>query len=108
MRIGRLNKKVTLLKPISEDDEMGGRGVSEWRTAAEVWAEFARPRTTAVGVEGGVASVQTQEVKIRWHKDVAPGWRLSHGEELRDIEHVFSTNRCETVLVTRLVEYAAP
>lgn len=108
MRAGKLNKKITLLKPIAEDDGMGGRGVTEWQPAAEVWAEFMRPRTSAVGVDGGVASVQTQEVKIRWRPDVIPGWRLKYGAELREIEHVFSTNRRETFLVTRLVEYPAP
>lgn len=108
MKAGRLDKKITLLSPVAEDDGMGGRGVTEWRTETDVWAEFMRPRTSAVDVDGGVASVQTQEVKIRWRPDVVPGWRLKYGKELREIEHVFSTNRRETFLVTRLVEYPAP
>lgn len=108
MRIGKLNKKITLLKPIAEDDNMGGRDITEWQQVAEVWAEFLRPRTTTVGVDGGIASVQTQEIKIRWRSDVVPGWRLKYGNETRDIEHVFSTNRRETVLFTRIAEYPAP
>lgn len=108
MKIGRLDRKVTLFKPNAEDDGMGGRGISEWLSAADVWAEFMRPRTAAVGVDGGVASVQVQEIKIRWRSDVAPGWRLKYGGELWEIEHVFSANRRETSLVARLVEYPAP
>lgn len=108
MRSGKLNRKIALLKPISEEDGMGGRGILEWRTAAEVWAEFVRPRTSAVGVEGGVASVQSQEVRIRWRKDVIPGWRLKYVGELREIEHVYSLNRRMTTLVTRLIAYPVP
>lgn len=108
MRIGKLDKKIILLKPIAEEDGMGGCYIAEWQQVAEVWAEFMRPRTTTVGVDGGIASVQTQEIKIRWRSDVAPGWRLKYGNETREIEHVFSINRRETVLFTRIAEYPAP
>lgn len=109
MRGGRLDKLITLLKPVAVDDDMGGRGVDEWQEVAAVWAEFIRPRLAVTGVDGGIASVQTQEIKIRRRTDVIPGWRLKYGDETRDIEHVDSSvSRNETLLATRIADYGAP
>lgn len=108
MRAGKLDKLVSLLEPIADDDNMGGRGVEEWQPVAKVWADFLKPRVATIGTDGGIASVQTQEIRIRWRSDVAPGWRLQYGKEVRDIEHVFSTNRRETILITRIADYMAP
>lgn len=108
MKIGNLDRLVTLLRPTATEDGMGGRNIDEWEEVATVWAEFHRPRTSQVAVEGGIASVQTMEVKIRMREDVAPGWRMRFENDLRDIEHVYAIDRRETFLVTRLVEYGAP
>lgn len=108
MRGGKLDRLITLLKPVAVDDDMGGRGIPEWQEVAAVWAEFIRPRLLVTGVDGGIASVQTQEIKIRKRADVVPGWRIKYDGETRDIEHVHAIARNEMFLVTRVADYGAP
>lgn len=109
MRGGKLDKLITLLRPVAVDDDMGGRGIDEWQEVAKVWAEFIRPRLLVTGVDGGIASVQVQEIKIRRRTDVVPGWRVKYGDEIREIEHVDSSvTRSETSLTTRITDYGAP
>ena len=106
MKIGKLDKLITLRKPELIDDGSGGfkpAGANKFVDAGKVWAEFKTPKFTTQEVVGAVASVGIREIKIRYRADVVKGWRVLYGSEVMNVNHVYHIGRSETVLVVKEV-----
>ena len=103
MNIGKMDKRVTLLKPVRTPDGQGGRK-KDFEPVATVWAEFRKPKLVTAEMTGAVISDMTQEISIRYRTDVKRGWRALYGDRVFDIIHPpYDYNRENTILVCREV-----
>lgn len=62
--IGKMDKRITIIKPMYSSDGMGGRKSDEIRVAT-VWAEFLRARIMPGNIQGAPAIQVTQQIRIR-------------------------------------------
>jgi SPP1 family predicted phage head-tail adaptor len=81
---GKLDRLVTLLKPIYKDvyqDE-----ISDWEVVAQVWAAV----MPSVGVEtdtgGRTQEVVTTTIQIRYRADIDARWRIQDGPVVYQIK----------------------
>lgn len=102
MIIGRLNRRIELLRPGRQPDGQGGY-YQNWPTAATVWAEFKKPSLSVAEVNGALASEVTREISVRYRTDVRRGWRVVCAGRTYEILHTYDYGREATVLVCREV-----
>lgn len=105
MNPGRRDRKITIERPVSTQDDQGGR-TKTWRTVCTAWGEFIRPRVNTAVVQGGVAAVVTQEIVIP-ACDVRPGYRVVYGERIYRVLGVSADDRRYVTLVCEEVEHHA-
>lgn len=91
MIIGKHNKLIELWKPVSEDDDQGGR-IDTMTLEQSVWAEFKRPRFSNSEFQGTPATVITQGISIRDIAGIRRGWDVHYGSV---VYHVIDVDRTE-------------
>ena len=102
MRIGKMNRRITLLKPVREEDEYGG-AKTVYISTCTLWAEFLRPNFREQTLEGaGSAVILTQGIRLR-PIEVEKEWRVECGERLYNVLHVDASVPSEIILTTHLV-----
>jgi len=105
--IGKLDKRIKLLRPNLIPDGAGGfkpiPGSDKFVVVTTVWAEFLKPRVATLVETGAVISEMTREIKIRNRADVRKGWRIGWGNKTFDVLHTYETERDATMLVCREV-----
>lgn len=103
MRIGKMNRRITLLKPVREEDEYGG-AKTVYISTCTLWAEFLRPNFREQTLEGtGSAVILTQGIRLR-SVEVEKEWRVECGERLYNVLHVDASVPSEIILTTQEVE----
>lgn len=101
--IGKMDKRITIIKPMYSSDGMGGRKSDEIRVAT-VWAEFLRARITTTEIQGTVATEVTQGIRIRKSNiGIKKGWNVSCGDSNYDVLHVETIGQ-EIILTCKGVE----
>ena len=70
MRIGLMRQKVTIQKPLSSDDSMGGEGFDGWQDIAEAWANVMPSRADIRYQAAAVNEAISHLVTIRWTQTV--------------------------------------
>jgi len=106
MIIGKMDKRITLQKPMMIPDGSGGwkpAGTNKFVDAVTVWAEFKIPKFTTTEVAGAVSSVALKEIKIRFNSEAMKGWRIVYGTNTMAVDHVYHIARSETVMVVKEV-----
>lgn len=94
---GRLNERVSLLRPVLTQDA-AGQSVTTWELAALVWAELLPLRSTERFAAAAVQQENTLKVRIRRRTDVNGTWRLEHKGRGYDITGVLPYGRAHTEL----------
>lgn len=103
MNIGKMNRRVTLMKPTKVPDGQGGRKTT-YEPVATVWAEFRTPKLAMGEEAGAIVSDMTREISIRYRTDVCRGWRVLYGDRIFDVIHPpYDYNKENTILVCREV-----
>lgn len=103
MRIGKMNRRITLLKPVREEDEYGGAKIVYILTCT-LWAEFLRPNFREQTLEGdGSAVILTQGIRLR-PIEVEKEWHVVCGEHVYIVLHVDTSVPGEIILTTQEVE----
>jgi len=98
MNIGKMDKRVKLLRPTLGEDT--GFGATATWEEIEVWAEFTRPRFNSGALVGsGDATVITQGIRIR-RRAVDKGWKVRYGNTEYQVLHVDESVPGETMLTT--------
>ena len=97
MRIGDLSKRVSLEKPVSVSDGMGGFTVS-WVTDSIVWAAL-WPTSANERIQANAPTlVISHRVRIRYHGTIAPDWRLKYGNRYLSVVSIVNTNESDRQL----------
>ena len=102
MIIGRMNWRLSLLKPVKTPDGMGGFKTS-WESAGSVWAEFRTPNTKELSAMGTMVSDLIRPISIRRHKDIRRGWRALNQGRTYEVLHTYELDLETTMLICREV-----
>lgn len=105
MNPGAREYQLTLKKPVSTADAMGGRAKT-WTKVCDAWGKFKRPRTHTALVQGGVAAVVTQEIIIPTC-EAYPGYRVECGGHTYAVVGVAPEDRRYITLICEEVEHHA-
>lgn len=98
MNPGKRDHKITIERPASTPDGMGGRSKT-WEIVCTAWAEFGKPRTQTASVQGGVAAVVTQEITIPRNDNVTIGHTVRDGVRSYKIIGLGTNDRRYTTLI---------
>lgn len=106
MNPGKRDCKITIERPVSTPDNIGGRSKT-WESVCTEWAEFKKPRTQTAVVQGGVAAVITQEITIPRNDDVTIGCLVRDGKRSYKIIGVsIEDRRYMTLICEEVVRHA--
>lgn len=103
MKIGKMDKRITLLKPISSEDGYGGFH-TDYEEQGKIWAQVIQTNYAEQEAQGTPMNREQLRLKIRPRKDIRRGWRLRLLEELYEIETVDNTYRDSTTLIVHRYE----
>ncbi len=103
MRIGKMNRRITIFKQVPEEDEYGG-AKTVYISTCTLWAEFLRPNFREQTLEGtGSVVILTQGIRLR-SVEVEKEWRVECGERVYNVLHVDASVPGEIILTTQEVE----
>lgn len=100
MRIGLLNKRITIQSLTQGKDSVGGN-TKAWSSVATVWAgvrNLSGNERSATAHGGQVAAART-EFTLRYRAGIAADMRVSYAGRLYDIKHVNDVNEEHRMLV---------
>jgi len=105
--IGKLDKRIKLLRPNLIPDGAGGfkpvPGEGKFVVVTTVWAEFLEPRVATMQETGTVVSEMNRGIKIRNRADVRKDWRVGWGIKTFEVQHTYDPDRAATIMVCREV-----
>lgn len=81
VRIGDLDRRMTLERPIDTPDDIGGVTRS-WVPVAQIWANVQPARGSFAFAGERAESVLSHRVTIRWRPDVTGAMRLRDGDRI--------------------------
>lgn len=94
MRIGDLNRRLTLQSPVSVSDGMGGF-TTTWKTESIVWGSL-WPTSASERIQSQAPTlVITHRIRIRYHKTIAPSWRIKYGNRYLSIVSIVNMNESD-------------
>jgi len=97
MRIGDLSRRLTLQRPVSTSDGMGGVSVV-WTTDSIVWGALWPVSATERIQSQAPTLVISHRVRIRYHGTIAPDWRLKYGNRYLSVVSIVNTNESDRQL----------
>ena len=103
MKIGKMDKRITLLRPIPFEDGYGGFH-TDYEEEGKIWAQVIQTNYAEQEAQGTPMNREQLRIKIRPRKDLKRGWRLMLSGELYEIETVDNTYRDSTTLIVRRYE----
>ena len=99
LKIGKLNKKIDILKPELTEDTGFGQ-ITNYKPFVYSWAEFLKQRITPMNANGDASAVMvTQGMKIRPIKEIEKGWRVKYGSRTFEILSV-DNNQADVMILT--------
>lgn len=102
---GSRDHQLTIEKPTSTADSMGGRSKT-WTKVCDAWGKFKRPRINTALVQGGAAAVVTQEIILPMC-EAYPGYRVICSGHVYKVIGVSSNDRRYVTLLCEEVEHHA-
>ncbi len=100
MIIGRMNRRIELLKEEKLPDGVGGY-VKSLKIVAKIWAEFRNTNFNTALKNADVVSDISREISIRKRSDVKKGWKISYKEDMYEVIHTYDISKETTMLVCR-------
>ncbi|MGF6976359.1 SPP1 family predicted phage head-tail adaptor [Paraburkholderia sp. JPY465] len=84
MRIGKLNRRVSLQQPTEVRDELG-QPMPGWSELARPWAYVRYLNGKEYATSGTEVSGATASVRIRYRQDVTASMRIVHGSTILNV-----------------------
>lgn len=93
MQAGKLNKRITLQKPVKTQSQVTGAVVNGWADQAELWANVTDlSARDFVAAQAGQSEVTTR-ITIRWRDDVTDKHRILYRGRVYDIQGVLEDDK---------------
>ncbi|TEA79833.1 phage head closure protein [Allopusillimonas ginsengisoli] len=88
MRIGPLNRRITIQRQDTAEDEYGEPIPGAWVDVAPVWANIAHKSGLETVKSGVDVSIVQASIRIRYREDITAGMRVVHKSTVYDIRGV--------------------
>ncbi|MDK1261288.1 phage head closure protein [Cronobacter sakazakii] len=93
MQAGKLNKRITLQKPVKTQSQATGAVANGWDDVAELWANVTDlSARDFVAARAGQNEVTTR-ITIRWRDDVTDKHRILYRDRVYDIQGVLEDDK---------------
>ncbi|MCK2286036.1 phage head closure protein [Escherichia coli] len=93
MQAGKLNKLITLQKPVKTQSPVTGAVVNGWADQAKLWANVTDlSARDFVAAQAGQSEVTTR-ITIRWRDDVTDKHRIRYRGRIYDIQGVLEDDK---------------
>jgi len=93
MQAGKLNKRITLQRPVKTQSPVTGAVVNGWADQAELWATVTDlSARDFVAAQAGQSEVTTR-ITIRWREDVTDKHRILYRGRVYDIQGVLEDDK---------------
>lgn len=104
MQAGKLNTRITIQRPGTDQDELG-QPVAGWVDVATVWADVRHLSGIGAIKAGGEVSLVKAAVRIRRRDDITAGMRVVVGTTVYEVEAVMppAARQDHTDLVCKVV-----
>ena len=103
MKIGKMDKRITLLQPKPTEDGYGGFH-TDYEETGQIWAQVIQTNYAEQEAQGTPMNREQLRLKIRPRKDIQRGWRFRLAGEVYEIETVDNTYRDSTTLIVHRYE----
>lgn len=103
MKIGAMDKRIVLLKPIDEHDDYGGQ-TTDYVKADEVWAMLMQTNYSEQQAQGTPMNRSQLRFKIRSRYDIERGWRVKYSGSFYVVDVVDNTFRDNTSIIVHSLE----
>jgi SPP1 family predicted phage head-tail adaptor len=101
---GRLNKRVTLQKPGSTNND-AGETVTTWSGQGSVWAEILPQGAAEFERVRAVHSSMTHQVTLRYRADLDNTWRILYGTRVFEILGIVNAEEKNAILALACEEH---
>ena len=91
MRIGDLNKYITIQAPSKVSDSMGGF-TETWNDVDQVWAAIWPVSAKEQIQSGQMTMAVTMRIRIRYRSVFRPNWRIKYGNRYFSIVSIVNPN----------------
>jgi len=98
MIIGKMDKRITLEKPVKIPDGQGGQEATHV-PFIKVWAEFRVPNVKDLMAMGTSTSDMIQPMSIWRRKGVTNEWKVLYQTREFDVKHVYDPDKETTMLI---------
>lgn len=103
MNIGKMNKRLILLKPETEDDGYGGK-TTVYKEEGKIWAFLYQAGYSEMESLGTPMNREQLRFKIRPHKWIRRGWRVIYAGDTYVVDTVDDTFRDNLTILVRRYE----
>lgn len=100
MKIGKMNKRLTLLKPETKDDDYGGK-TTDYKEAGKIWGYLYQTDYSEMESLGTPMNREQLRFKIRPHKEIRRGWRILYAGDTYVVDAVDDTYKDSLTLFLR-------
>ncbi|MBS4932232.1 MAG: phage head closure protein [Clostridiales bacterium] len=108
MNIGKLNKRITFLKPTTGHDEMGQEIEGAWQPFKTVWANIKPLRGREYWDAKKKSAKQNYKIITRYHDGVTNDMRIKYKEKIFNIESAADVEEEGTMLEIQCYESIEP
>ena len=91
MKIGDLNKYVTIQYPTRVSDATGGF-TTTWADWGNVWAALWPTTAKEIALNGQATMTVTHKIRIRYRAEVKPFYRIKYGNKYFSITSIVNIN----------------
>lgn len=105
MRIGDLNKRITLQYQTKVSDGMGGF-TTAWTDAATIWAAIWPTSANEVVQANSLSMVISHRIRIRYRSVLKSSWRIKFGDKFYAIVSIINPNMSNEYLDLMVKEAA--
>lgn len=103
MHIGKMNKRITLLKPVTTEDAYGGFS-TEYTEVGKLWAQLITTNYDQQQALGTPMSREQLRLKIRPNKSIKRGWRILLDGQTYDVQDIYDTYKDNAQLIVHRYE----
>ena len=103
MKIAKMDKRITLQRPVTHEDGYGGLE-TVFEDAGKVWAKMERTDYAEQQAEGTPMNREQVRIRIRPRKDIQRGWHVLLEGDVFVVETADNTFRDNTMLILRHYE----
>lgn len=92
MRIGKLDRRVLIERPVETQNEFG-EPVKTWVTVATVWAEVTPLSGRELFAAQQIVPEASLRIRIRYRSDIDETMRITHDGKVYGVQHIAEIGR---------------